>query len=114
MEKIYKNSKVPGIASVFINVYAITLWPFIFIKDDGHAQVLNHERIHLRQQAELLILGFYFLYVLFWIINLVRFRSFSEAYHRIPFEMEAYDNEANLKYLEERKKYFWLDYMKPQ
>ena len=60
---IRRNSIVPKLSSVFINVYAITLFPFIFIKDEGHETVINHESIHFKQQRELLVIFFYLLYL---------------------------------------------------
>ena len=51
---IIKNSKIPKWASIVIDVYAITLWPFVFIRDHGDEVTINHEKIHLRQQVELL------------------------------------------------------------
>ena len=32
---IVKNSRIPKLASIFIDVYAITIFPFIFLKDEG-------------------------------------------------------------------------------
>ena len=59
---------------VFISKYlvpkgysGITLYPFVFLKTKTmkHDTVLlNHEKIHLKQQLELLILPFYLWYVL--------------------------------------------------
>ena len=112
MEKIYKNSRIPKLFSIFINVYAITLWPFIFIKDDGDDKVLNHERIHLKQQWELLVIFFYLFYTLFWLINMARFRDSQKAYLEIPFEKEAHANEANWVYTLNRKRVAWVGYIK--
>ena len=60
---ILTNSFVPRVSSIFINVYAITLFPFIFIKDEGDPVVINHESIHIKQQSELFVIFFYLLYV---------------------------------------------------
>ena len=74
---------------------------------------LNHEKIHIKQQAELLLIGFYLLYAGFWVWNRLWHRmSNVEAYANIPFEIEAYNNDNNLEYLVERKKYAWLSYCK--
>ena len=109
---IVKNSKIPKYMSIFINVYAITLYPYVFIRDDGNERVINHEKIHLRQQKELWIIGFYMLYVAFWLYNLILFRSFYKAYWEIPFEREAYDNDTDWVYLLNRKKHAWRHYIK--
>ena len=55
---------------------------------------MRHETVHLWQQAALLVVPFYVLYLLFWVINLMRFRSPDRAYREIPFERSAYRLEA--------------------
>ena len=110
--KIIKNSNIPKLASVFINVYAITLYPYIFISDDGNETTICHEMIHIKQQKELLIVGFYFLYVLSWLVNLPTHRSFHKAYRNIPFEREAYANEKDPLYVINRKKHSWINYIR--
>jgi hypothetical protein len=110
---IITNSIIPKIFSVFIDVYAITLYPFVFIRDEGNEITINHERIHLKQQKELLIIGFYFLYIIFWLVNLIRYRSFFLAYSAIPFEREAYQNEENWVYTLNRKAFAWWKYISP-
>ena len=108
---IVKNSKIPKYMSIFINVYAITLYPYVFIRDDGNERVINHEKIHLKQQRELWIVGFYLLYVAFWLFNLMIYRSFQKAYHEIPFEREAYANDEDWVYLLNRKRNAWTKYI---
>ena len=48
----------------------LTLFPFVFVKSKKDLQdlvFLNHEKIHFRQQIELLIVPFYVLYLMeFW------------------------------------------------
>ena len=100
---IIRNSKIPKLLSVVIDAYAITLWPFVFIRDEGHPVVINHETIHLRQQKEMLIIGFYIVYSLAWFYHLMRLKNKTEAYRAIPFEKEAYANEGNIDYLDSRK-----------
>jgi hypothetical protein len=108
---IIRNSRIPRLFSVFISVYAITLYPFVFIKDEGNEVTVNHERIHLAQQKELLVVGFYLLYVLFWLIGVVRYRNFQRAYNEIPFEREAYANDTIWTYLLNRKRFAWTKYI---
>ncbi len=94
-------------------VRAIVLWPFIIIKradDRGDRVLINHERIHVRQQLELLILPFYLLYVLMYLMGLMRGMSRHEAYMAIAFEREAYAHEADEEYLKDRKFWSWLKY----
>ena len=111
LEKIKKYSKIPGYLSLFISIRAITIWPFIFIKDSGDDELINHERIHLVQQKELLLLGFYLLYIVFWTIGLIKFRNFQKAYMEIPFEKEAYANDSNWAFLLNRPRYNWIKYL---
>ena len=84
----------------------ITIFPFVFIRykeDRENVVLINHERIHLRQQLELLILPFFILYVLEFIFRLFEYKNFNIAYRNISFEREAYSNEKNLQYLTNRK-----------
>lgn len=108
---IVKNSKIPKLASLFINVYAITIYPFIFIRDEGNITTINHERIHLAQQKELLVIPFYILYVFFWMIGLFKYKNAQLAYMSIPFEKEAYSNHDDIVYLLNRKRNDWLRYI---
>ena len=109
---IYENSKIPQMLSLFIDIWAITLYPFIICKGKMEQRTRTHEIIHLHQQRELLIIGFYFLYVVFWIAGGIKTGSFIEAYQRIPFEKEAYANDGNMVYPINRKAYSWLKYLK--
>lgn len=113
--KVITNSKIPKYLSFFINIYAITIYPFIIFSDKGSVVTLNHERIHIRQQLELLVVGFYFLYILFWIIGFIKNIKSKDrlnlAYNYIPFEKEAYDNDKKLIYILERKPYAWVKYI---
>ena len=106
---------------VFISKYivprgfrGITLFPFIFLRDKedkSNAVLVYHERIHLRQQLELLILPFYVFYVTEWLIRLCYYRNRHRAYINISFEREAYDNEADFRYLKRRGLFRFLRYM---
>ncbi|MBK8845417.1 MAG: hypothetical protein IPO27_02215 [Bacteroidetes bacterium] len=97
--------KAPVIFIKMLRRQGITLWPFILI----HARyktdtiLLNHERIHLRQQIELLVLPFYVLYLLHYLVNLLRYQNHQLAYENIFFEREAFENESNPQYLKHRK-----------
>ena len=108
---IIKNSKIPKLLSIVIDVYAIALWPFVFIRDEGDDITINHEKIHLAQQRELLLIGFYVLYGGFWLYNLIKTRNKSDAYYKIPFEKEAYIRSNELNYLEKRKSFAWTKYL---
>lgn len=96
------------------NYVGLTLWPFIFIKEDGlkeDAVLINHERIHLKQQIELCIVPFYFWYVGEWLLKSILYLNTYRAYQNISFEREAYANEKDLGYMQRRKPYGFLNYI---
>jgi hypothetical protein len=93
---------------------AMALYPFLLFKTPALKQsalVINHEKIHFRQQQELLILLFYPVYFLNYLFNLCRYKNHYQAYFQICFEKEAYANERNFKYLSERKPFSWIHYL---
>lgn len=96
--------------SVVVDAQAITLWPFIFAYSPLHPVTENHERIHLAQQVELLLIGFYFLYAYDYLRNRLEGKSSEEAYFGIRFEREAYAQQESLGYLETRPRFAWRDY----
>ena len=92
----------------------MALFPVILVNHEavkGNQVVINHEKIHLVQQAELLVLPFYVLYFINYVINLVRYRKHHLAYLNISFEREAYAREADLTYLSKRNWYSWCRYL---
>ena len=113
---MYENSKVPVWLSKVspIEIGAISLGLLVFSRGEMSLETKNHETIHYKQWLELLFIGFLILYPLFWVINLIRSRSGDLAYYDIPFEREAYDNDQNLNYLNERKPYAWIHYLRKQ
>ena len=107
---VIEDSVIPKLLSVFITINAITLWPFIISRSRLNEQVLNHEKIHIKQQQELLIVGFYLMYVYYWLRGVWRFWDTQFAYYSIPFEIEAYEHEDELGYLDNRKWFAWWRY----
>ena len=98
----------------YSNYVGLSLWPFIILKEDRLKEdvvLLNHERIHLRQQLELLVLPFYLLYVTEWLIRCCIYRDAYEAYQRLSFEQEAYEHEKDLDYLTRRKAFSFFKYI---
>ena len=84
-------------------IRALAFFPFIIVPkstviDD---ELINHERIHLRQQIELLIIPFY----VWYLIALWR-----KGYYGISFEREAHLNDSDLEYLKKRKPYSFIKY----
>lgn len=98
---IIKNLPAAGMA----------IFPFILLKSarfKNDPEIINHEKIHLRQQLELLIFLFYFLYLFNYLINRFKYKNHDLAYRKIIFEEEAYNHESDLNYLKNRSWYAWL------
>ncbi|HMU97979.1 MAG TPA: hypothetical protein PLC61_00905 [Chitinophagales bacterium] len=86
----------------------VTIFPFIILKSKLDKQIetlVFHERIHIRQQLEMLILLFYIWYLVEFLIKWLQYKDSKLAYRNISFEREAYGNENNFNYL--RKRNFW-------
>ena len=100
-QNFLKNTKING----------ITLFPFILLRkpsDRENPVLINHEKIHLRQQLELFIFFFYLWYVLEYLYWYLRLRDSFLAYKYISFEREAFAMEDDLNYLDERRFFsFW-------
>lgn len=100
-QNLLKNTKING----------ITLFPFILIKKpEGKTNrvLINHEKIHLRQQAELLVIFFYIWYVIEYYYWYFKLRDSFMAYKYISFEREAYAKEDDFGYLKKRRLFsFW-------
>ena len=91
-------------------VKAINLFGVLFVRKDAVLSDvdINHEKIHTEQMKELLFVFFYLWYVIEWFIRLFKEGN---AYMNISFENEAYFNQDNLNYINERKRFSFLDYM---
>lgn len=90
------------------NIIGITIYPFIFIREnylDDASVLINHEKIHLEQQKELLILPFFIWYGVEYLIRRIKGESKNNSYLNLLFEQEAYLNENNENYLKTRKRY---------
>jgi len=96
------------------NYTGLAVYPFIFLKNKSLSDnwvLINHERIHLKQQKELLWIFFFLWYVIEFFVHLIRLRNWNKAYHNISFEKEAYDNEGNPNYLKDRKVWSFMKYL---
>ncbi len=92
----------------------LAAFPFVFLKKAGYKEnhiFLNHEKIHLRQQLELLIVPFFIWYSLEFLFRWCQYKDKILAYRNLSFEREAYANESNLSYLETRKYFSFLNYL---
>jgi hypothetical protein len=90
-------------------------FPFMFLKNKQlrkDAILLNHEKIHLKQQLELLILPFYMFYMAEFLVRLYQCKIWHVAYRNISFEREAYKNESDLTYLNHRPLWGFLKYIR--
>ena len=95
--------------------HGLTIFPFVLIKyssDQNNWVLMNHEKIHLRQQRELLLLPFFIWYLIEYIFRLFQYKSHNLAYRNISFEREAYANESNLNYLQKRSLWKFVAYLK--
>lgn len=133
MAKIIYNSLIP-----LKGYTAITLWPLIFARKGTKplkAHVENHEKIHLRQQLEVLVASAAVLALVIWLtgwswwwmlaslavyyagygldyaIRRILYRSHFEAYRNIATEQEAYLNEQDAAYLANRRPFAWIRYI---
>lgn len=133
MATIIYNSIIP-----LKGYQAITLWPLIFARKD--AKPLNtheesHEKIHLRQQLEVILLSAAVLAVVIWLagcswwwmltsatvyyagygldyaVRRILYRSHIEAYRNIAAEQEAYLNQYDRTYLRQRRPFAWIKYI---
>ncbi|MBS9775007.1 MAG: hypothetical protein KGV59_07640 [Tenacibaculum sp.] len=89
----------------------ITLFPFIFLSSEilkKNRVIINHEKIHIKQQKELLVVFFYIIYGIDYLIKLIKYKDKHKAYVNIIFEREAYGNQYDLEYLKKRKLFaYW-------
>ena len=94
---------------------AIVVFGLIFAKRELNAKEVNHERIHIRQGNEMLWLFFYLWYGVEYLIKrlfVYGWKNTNQAYRNISFEREAYSNQSNLNYLNNRKWHSWVKYIK--
>lgn len=83
---IIRNRLIP-----FGSFLAINLCGLIFVRS-GHAFTptdLNHERIHTRQQLELLFLPFFLLYLLEWLFRLLQILLSKPLPNPSPFTLRS-------------------------
>lgn len=90
------------------NFRGLAIYPFIFLREKAlkeNQKIINHEKIHLRQQIEMLWIFFFLWYGIEYLIRLIQHRNSLTAYFNISFEKEAYANEIHPDYLKTRS--FW-------
>lgn len=100
---VYSNI-IPFKGFLCINICGI-----LFVRKDLASKMsyedYNHEAIHTEQIKELLVVGFYAIYILEWLwrVLFTKDRFSHKAYRNISFEREAYANEGNDWYLNIRQ-----------
>jgi len=96
------------------NYVGLSLWPFIILKNNSLKEdlfLINHEKIHLKQQLELLVLPFYIFYLVEWVMKSIYYLDRYKGYQNISFEREAYYNEKNLDYPNQRRPFSFIKYL---
>jgi hypothetical protein len=95
-----------------MQVDAITIGEFIFVRPGADTpRLMSHERIHVAQGRELLYVGFWVLYLVFWLAGLVKTRDPVVAYRLNPFELEARTYTGHPDYLEKRGRWAWRGFL---
>lgn len=97
------------------NFNGLAVFPFLFIRVASLRKdkiFLNHEKIHFRQQIELLWIFFFIWYGIEYLIRLVQYKNRHQAYRNISFEREAYFYETNAEYLNSRKLFAFLKFLR--
>lgn len=89
---------------------AINLFGVLFVRKGCtmNDTDLNHEAIHTAQMKEMWYIFFYLWYLIEWAVRLFKKGN---AYRNISFEQEAYANQTWLKYLENRPRFAWFEYI---
>ncbi|MGH7141493.1 MAG: hypothetical protein ACREGH_02580 [Minisyncoccia bacterium] len=91
---------------------AMAFWPLIIFRNREQMQpwIFNHEKIHLRQQADLFLVGHWLLFIaeFTWIVFFKR-RPWADFPVWNSGEQEAYRNQQDFEYLKNRKRFaqFW-------
>lgn len=93
---------------------AIAIWPFIILKNKDLKDddvLINHEKIHLQQQKEMLWLLFFLWYLIEFLVKLIKYRKPMLSYRNLSFEREAYANENHKNFLNKRSFWNFLKYI---
>ena len=107
---------------IFVSKYIVskgynglTIFPFVFLKSNRFRTdyvLINHEKVHLKQQLEMLIIAFYLVYGFEFFVRLIQYKKWHIAYRNISFEREAYCNEMNFDYIKDRSFWGFLKYLR--
>ena len=93
---------------------ALAVWPFIILREPalrGDSVLIHHERIHLRQQLELLWVFFFIIYLAEFLAKIMIYKQPKLAYRNISFEREAYENEYDFDYVQRKPLWSFVGYI---
>lgn len=109
-----ENSRVPKWVGTLspIKPYAFAFFVFVWSIGPITDRLRRHETVHWKQQVECLFVFQWILYLAFWCVLFVRYRDGQTAYRQNPFEIEAYKNDGDVSYLENRTMYSWVKYIR--
>ena len=96
------------------NFNALAIWPFIFLRGKelkNDAILLNHEKIHLKQQKELLWIFFFMIYFIEFLAKIVIYKRLKLAYRNISFEREAYFHERDFNYIRIKPLWSFINFL---
>jgi hypothetical protein len=106
----FENSRIVVLLSYLapININAITLGFIVLSREEINETTRRHETIHFQQFLETGFIGFLLLYFYDYLLAYLYFKDGEIAYMQIRAEKEAYLNELDENYLENRKRWNWL------
>lgn len=113
----YENSRVPVWLSKLapIRIYAISFGIWVWSRGPMDDRLRRHETIHYLQQRELGFVGQWILYGAFHLFGLWKYRGDGrKAYRENPFEREAYANDGDVEYLNNRDGWAWIRYVRSE
>lgn len=86
-------------------------YPLIYVRDIHDVSTVNHETIHFVQMQDESPIVYLIRYFHYYFQNQAKGQSGFDSYYNIPYEQEAYWNEANLNYLQTRSKLSYKKYL---
>jgi hypothetical protein len=106
-KKVFRTTRLPR---------GIAFWPFLIIRDEEEFKrpwLINHERIHLVQDGNLLVVGAFLLQLVeILYARAILKLSRAESYYFQSAEQEAYLNQHNLNYLKTRPLFAQFKYIR--
>lgn len=104
--KIIENNIIPFKGFAAINIFGVLfVRKGVFISE----RLIRHEMIHTKQIKELGYIFFYVLYLLEWLLKLPFYGK--QAYYAVSFEREAYRNQFDFYYLNNRRLFAFVKYI---